>query len=384
MAYHSHWIKADSTSTEHSDLPKWEPLPPKVLTFVTERSRKCKAGWLFLPTIVVPTIIVVGGMFYITSGHQRISSCPSKDGGSLSRILSAVFVTSIGGAGPLSFVAAKGIDVAWDLVVGRGGQLVLFWIASCVYTAVLNQVLESTNVSHDLYISAAISSSSLGVIRALVRRLFTTAAFWPKMCFMLYSALYVAVFPTLIAAMTSYIAMSVPMIETPNGTLAKLGRYTSYYPNFLIDGTLYSIDYVHDHCTENTQSDRYLYTISLWIWVTLCILQGIWSFGMYGLWVDACRKSRLHQAGRRLGLYRGILDIAEALQNDLGPDTCAYSEAELEKAIKERSSGYGLSYRLIHRQSTTHLTISQSKICGDSPLILKSGDLYGSIREEVV
>jgi hypothetical protein len=244
-------------------------------------------------------------------------------------------------------------------------------------------VLESTNVSHDLYISAAISSSSLGVIRALVQRLFTTAAFWPKMCFMLYSALYVTVYPTLIAAMTSYIAMSVPMVETHNGTLAKIGPY---YTNgsALIDGTLYSKDYVFDHCTDKKQSDDYLYAIAPLIWVALCVLQGIWSFGMYGLWVDACRKSRLHQAGRRLGLYRGILDIAEALQNDLGPDTCAYSEAELEKAIKERSSGHGLSYRLIHRQSTTHVTISQSKICGDSPLILNSGDLYGSIREEVV
>jgi hypothetical protein len=384
VAYHSHWMKADSTSTEHSDPPKWEPLPPKAFTFVTERSRKCKAGWLFLPTIVVPTIIGVGGYFYIGSSLQWVSGCPSKDGGSLSRIFSTVFATSLAGVGPLSFVAAKGIDVAWDLIVGRGGQLVLFWIASCVYTAVLNQVLEATNVSHDLYISAAISSSSLGVIRALVRRLFTTAAFWPKMCFMLYSALYVAGFPTLIAAMTSYIAMSVPMVETHNGTLAKLDWYFSYGSNILIDGTLYSNDYVLDHCTDNTQSDRYLYAIAVWIWVALCVLQSIWSFGMYGLWVDACRKSRLHQAGRRLGLYRGILDIAEALQNDLGPDTCAYSEAELEKAIKERSSGYGLSYRLIHRQSTTHLTISQSKICGDSPLILKSGDLYGSIREEVV
>ena len=260
MAYHSHWMKADSTSTEHSDPPKWEPLPPKAFTFVTERSRKCKAGWLFLPTIVVAACIAVGGYFYISSSLQWISGCPSKDGGSLSRILSVVFVQSLAGVGPLSFVAAKGIDVAWDLVVGRGGQLVLFWIASCVYTAVLNQVLESTNVSHDLYISAAISSSSLGVISALVRRLFTTAAFWPKMCFMLYSALYVAVFPTLIAAMTSYIAMSIPMVETHNGTLAKLdwtsatapiSRSTEHYTPMIT--SLITVPITHNQTAIYTQ-----------------------------------------------------------------------------------------------------------------------------------
>jgi len=300
-------IGADSTSTEYPDCEssKWEPLPPKAFTFVTKRSRRCKAGWLFLPAIAAPTITIFGGLLYIATGNQYVTSCPVTGGGSLSRIFTDIFSSPLSGVGPLSFWAAKGIDVAWDLVVGRGGQLLLFWITGCVYTAVLDQVLESKspNVAYDLYISVAIS------------------------------------------------------------------------------GSKYSKDYIIQHCDNTIHSDQYVYSIAQWIWIAVCILQLIWSFGMYGLWVDASRKSQLHRAGRRLGPYRGILDIAEAIQNDLGPDTCAYSDAELRKAIKERSSARGLSYRQLSHQSPKHLTISPSKTDGHTSLSLNSADLYGSTRK---
>lgn len=41
------------------------------------------------------------------------------------------------------FWEAKSINVVWDLCVGRGGQLTMFWIAGKVYIAVLDRVLES-------------------------------------------------------------------------------------------------------------------------------------------------------------------------------------------------------------------------------------------------
>jgi hypothetical protein len=202
---------------------------------------------------------------------------------------------------------------------------------------------------------------------------------------MLYSALYVAAFPTLIAAMTSYIAKTVPRVETPNGTIVELRNNFGFYPTTepytLVDGTKYSKDYIIQHCDNTIHLDQYVYSIAPWIWIAVCILQLIWSFGMYGLWVDASRKSQLHRAGRRLGPYRGILDIAEAIQNDLGPDTCAYSDAELRKAIKKRSSARGLSYSQLSHQSPKHLTISPSKTDGRTSLSLNSEDLYGSTRE---
>ncbi|KAF8536980.1 hypothetical protein BDD12DRAFT_257469 [Trichophaea hybrida] len=332
--------------------------------------------------MIITAAAATGGVFYLAAG-QDYQSCPPEDS-RVTRIITAVFTSQFGGVGPLSFVQAMGIDIAWDLVVGRGGQLLLFWITSCVYTAVLDQVLESksANIAYDLYISVAISTSSLNLIGALITRLFTRAAFWPKMCFMLYSALYVTAFPTLIAAMTGYISMSVAKVETHNGTQVNLNWWNHHDLN--VDGTFYSKDYIHKHCTETVLSDRYIYVLSPWIWIGTIVLHCIWSFGIYGLCVDVCRKSRLHQAGRRLGLYRGILDVAEALNDYLGPDTCVYSDTELRKAIKERSFGRGLAYRKIFRRSTMHLTISPSKTDEPSRLSLDSKALYGSAREETV
>ena len=297
-------------------MSTWEPLPAKRLSLITKRSRRCKAGWLFLPVFVLSIVPFVGGTFYINNGTNIYSTTGDNQ---FSKAFTTVFATFIGG-GSLSFTKAKGIDIAWDLVIGRGGQLLLLWIAGYVYAAVLDQILESTsaNVTYDLYISVAISGSALTFTGALIRRLFTTCSFWPKSCFMLYSALYLGAYPTLIAAMTSYIAKN------------------------------------------DSDTDKYSYTIAPWIWVIVCSLQFIWSLGMYGLWVDACRKSQLFQAGRRLGLYRGILDLSEAIRNELGPDTCAYSDAELKKAIIERSSAPGLVYRQIHQQQTNSSTADKS------------------------
>ena len=35
-----------------------------------------------------------------------------------------------------------------------------------------------------------------------------------------------------------------------------------------------------------------------------------------------------------MGDYRNILDIAQVLQDKLGPDTCGHSNAEIEKRVK--------------------------------------------------
>jgi len=286
---------------------------------------------------------VVGGFFFVITATNSYFTAGDNQ---FSNAFTTIFATFFGG-GSLSFTQAKGIDIAWDLVVGRGGQVLLLWIAGYVYAAVLDQILESTspNVTYDLYISVAISGSALTLTGALIRRLFTTCSFWPKSCFMLYSALYLAAYPTLIAAMTSYVAK----IDS-NGDVAKNDAYT----------------------------DKYSYTIAPWIWVIVCHLQFIWSLGMYGLWVDASRKSQLFQAGRRLGLYRGILDLSEAIRDELGPDTCAYSDAELKKAIIERSSARRLVYRQIHQQQTNHIAITASKSDERTTFNLNREVLYGS------
>jgi len=147
-------------------------------------------------------------------------------------------------------------------------QLLLFWIAACVYTAVLDQFIESkpTNVAYNLYISVSIAGSSLSFTGALIEQFCTRGLYWAKISFMLYSALYVAALPTLIAAMTSYIAMSVPMIMMRDDSLIDWRDVSS---------PVYSNNYILNCCTDGNQSDRYVYGISLWIWAICCLLQSI-------------------------------------------------------------------------------------------------------------
>jgi hypothetical protein len=56
---------------------------------------------------------------------------------------------------------------------------------------------------------------------------------------------------------------------------------------------------------------------------------------MFGLWFDAQKNGLLWRSGRRSGLYRDILDVSNALQEALGPDTCAYGNPELTKEVEK-------------------------------------------------
>jgi hypothetical protein len=61
----------------------------------------------------------------------------------------------------------------------------------------------------------------------------------------------------------------------------------------------------------------------------------VWCWGMFGLWFDAQKNGLLWRSGRRSGLYRDILDVSNALQEALGPDTCVYGNPELTKEVEK-------------------------------------------------
>ena len=79
--------------------------------------------------------------------------------------------------------------------------------------------------------------------------------------------------------------------------------------------------------------DQYVWGFSLpWLIIT-CSLTAAWLFGLWIMWVDADRNSQFCHRGRRMGYYRAALDVAEALNEELGPDTGAYSNAEIQKRV---------------------------------------------------
>ncbi len=52
--------------------------------------------------------------------------------------------------------------------------------------------------------------------------------------------------------------------------------------------------------------------------------------------MDCDTNSEFCKKRRRLGTWRAIADIAEAMREELGPDICAYSEEELYEALEKR------------------------------------------------
>ncbi|GAB7355158.1 hypothetical protein MBLNU459_g5727t1 [Dothideomycetes sp. NU459] len=69
------------------------------------------------------------------------------------------------GFGTLSFASVKIIDVIWDVVVGRGGQVLLGYVSYCILGQALLQSMEFQSVSFERF---AATSDSLGSVKALL------------------------------------------------------------------------------------------------------------------------------------------------------------------------------------------------------------------------
>jgi hypothetical protein len=73
--------------------------------------------------------------------------------------------------------------------------------------------------------------------------------------------------------------------------------------------------------------------------VTVCV-NSVWFFGiwiLWILWIDVDLDSECFAKGRGFGTFRGVLDLSEAIKEDLGENLCAYSEKELRQALRKRA-----------------------------------------------
>lgn len=64
----------------------------------------------------------------------------------------------------------------------------------------------------------------------------------------------------------------------------------------------------------------------------------VWLIGMFFLWLDAERNSKLIRRGRRVGKWRAILDLAAAVEEELDWDGMGAMD---ENAIEKRLVGLG-------------------------------------------
>jgi hypothetical protein len=114
----------------------------------------------------------------------------------------------------------KVIDIAWDLVIGRGGQLLLAWANYRVFNEWLVYHMEMHHTSYRLYAALAFETTTMGTLGVLSKEFLAFGAGtwkrlfrWLAIFSMLLSTFYVLAFPTLMAAMTGYIATYNPYIK---------------------------------------------------------------------------------------------------------------------------------------------------------------------------
>ena len=104
-------------------------------------------------------------------------------------------------------------------------------------------------------------------------------------------------------------------------------------------------------------------------------LQLAWIVGMYGVWLDANLNSSLCRSGRRIrGPFRAVADLAEAMREVLGDQTCAYTEAELASAL-QRQPGLRYYSGTSNADGVGHIGLSSIRL---RKLDMKSASTYGA------
>lgn len=131
-----------------------------------------------------------------------------------------------------SFAMAKLIDTAWDLVIGRGGQLLAGLVGYEVFCKALLGALESSPTPFRSFIALSVDDVSIAAVWKLSADIFrhrtprTTTVF----VFMTLASLYILALPTLLSAIAGYISTLSPYIRASDGSVMPTRNYRACTP----------------------------------------------------------------------------------------------------------------------------------------------------------
>lgn len=105
------------------------------------------------------------------------------------------------GFGSFNFGVAKGIDVGWDLIVGRGGQILLALFSYRIWSAILLLSMETHAVSFYTYTAVGFDRGPIFIIWASLRDLWAGRSQERLIPLMgILTSLYLLVFPTFVSS----------------------------------------------------------------------------------------------------------------------------------------------------------------------------------------
>lgn len=241
--------------------------------------------------------------------------------------------THLNVTGNFTLSQVKAMDIAFNMVIGRGTQALLLFISYYVTTDILMRVTEYTPVRFDLFSALAFNHSSFPTALHVLRGVFNLRG-WRAQLIMIWiflSSIFLMVIPTLIDTMSGYAQNQRKDKQFRDGKTITLVTSDQ------------SSNATEEHNNERggftwvcTPQEGYHWGLAeFWVSITI-ILLGVWSLGTFLVWIDAQHACELRRKGRGLDTFRAVVDLADAVHGVLGEEISGYSGMELRKAM-ERS-----------------------------------------------
>ena len=114
--------------------------------------------------------------------------------------------------GSMPFTGVKGLDVLWDIVVGRGLQAIFALLCYKVFTQSMQRTMERSTVPYGAFEALTFNTASISQIFKLLRAMSTKHGVRGKiqLMWMILASAFVVAFSTLASAMSGYTVELVP------------------------------------------------------------------------------------------------------------------------------------------------------------------------------
>lgn len=139
--------------------------------------------------------------------------------------------------GGFPFSTVKIIDITWDVMVGRGAQLLAWWISYKVFSDAILRVIERHPTSYRVFFEICLHGPSFPALWTMLKDLFRTRSkrTWSLYFYMVWSIIYVITLPIMLSAMTGYTNTSIAWIDADDSNeIMPASRFVSCKQNFHI------------------------------------------------------------------------------------------------------------------------------------------------------
>ncbi|KAK4924453.1 hypothetical protein LTR49_008544 [Elasticomyces elasticus] len=258
------------------------------------------------------------------------------------------------GFGSFSFAVAKLIDTCWDLIVGRGGQALLVWVAYKVIHGHFIGLMENGGIPTEIYAASSFGMgsfyNSLTLVKYLTRKDYHRLMVGRKRHFvmMLYISVHILVFPTIISAMTSYSPVGVAHVDIAatnattetilfssidwmyNTTSNSSADHVYHYGNITLnDAQLLAR-------TSCRQTNTYQWGFSFSLLFVFAVLNSLFMLMLVLLWEGGGGKSKVYKSNRQEpGVWRAVMDMSSHAKAQVGTEAHRWATRTLEEAMNK-------------------------------------------------